>query len=121
VAGELPAQGAHSSLTAKSRDLANRGGPIGGGPRQAEVAPFPAPVPDYSEGMVDLATAHATHAPRTGRSHSFAAQLAGLLHPSGELSFVELVVLVDVEVAHFLLRGLAGDQRTGAFGDARRR
>jgi hypothetical protein len=31
-----------------------------------------------------------------------------LLHPSGELSFVELVVLADVEVAHFLLRGLAG-------------
>jgi len=35
------------------------------------------------------------------RSHSFAGQFAGLLHPSGELSFVELVVLVDVEVAHF--------------------
>ena len=34
--------------------------------------------------------------------------MAGLLHPSGELSFVELVVLVDVEVAHFLLLGLAG-------------
>ena len=32
-----------------------------------------------------------------GRSHSFAGQLAGLLHPSGELSFVELVVLMDVE------------------------
>src|SRR2546429_132347 len=43
----------------------------------------------------DLATAHATHAPRTGRSHSFAGQVAGLLHRSGELSFVELVVLVD--------------------------
>jgi hypothetical protein len=39
----------------------------------------------------DLASAHATHAPRTGRSHSFAGQLAGLLHLSGELSFVELV------------------------------
>src|SRR5437870_8545359 len=52
------------------------------------------------------------HAPRTGRSHSFAGQLAGLLHPSGELSFVELVVLVDVEVAHFLLFGLAGGNRT---------
>src|SRR5437870_9883117 len=43
----------------------------------------------------------------TGRSHSFAGQLAGLLHPSGELSFVERVVLVDVEVAHFLWLGLA--------------
>ena len=42
------------------------------------------------------------------RSQSFAGQLAGLLHPSGELSFVELLVLVDVEVAHFLLLALAG-------------
>src|SRR5207237_9613460 len=48
----------------------------------------------------------------TGRSHSFAGQLAGLLHPSGELSVIELVVLVDVEVAHFLLLGLAGRDRT---------
>src|SRR5207237_8020042 len=56
----------------------------------------------------DLATAHATHAPRAGRSHSFAGQLAGLLHPSGEWSFVELFVLVDVEIAHLLLLGLAG-------------
>src|SRR5581483_3535435 len=32
-------------------------------------------------------------------SHSSAGQLAGLLHPVGRLSFVELVVLVDVEVA----------------------
>src|SRR3984957_17164426 len=54
---------------------------------------------------------HATHAPRTGRSQSFAGQLVGLLHPSGELSFVELVVLVDVEVAHFLLLGLDGGNR----------
>src|SRR5205823_5803540 len=45
-------------------------------------------------------------------SHSLAGQLAGLLHPSGELSFVELVVLVDVEVAHFLLLGLPGGDRT---------
>ena len=44
---------------------------------------------------------------RTGRSQSLAGQLAGLLHPSGKLSFVELVVLIDVEVANFLLRGLA--------------
>ena len=39
----------------------------------------------------DLATAHATHVPLTGRSHSFAGQL---LHPIRELSFVELVVLM---------------------------
>jgi len=31
-----------------------------------------------------------------------------LLHPSGELSFVELVVLVDVEVAHFSCLDSAG-------------
>src|ERR1700722_13491123 len=55
---------------------------------------------------------HATHAPRTGRSHSFAGQLAGLLHPSGELSFVDLVALMDVEVAHLLLLGLAEGDRT---------
>ena len=48
----------------------------------------------------------------TCRSHSFAGQKARLLHPSGELSFVELVVLVDVEVAHFLVLGLAGGERT---------
>jgi hypothetical protein len=62
----------------------------------------------------DLATAHATHAPRTGRLHSFAGQLAGLLHPSGELSFVELVVLMDVEVARVLALGLAGGGQDAA-------
>src|SRR3979409_155614 len=50
--------------------------------------------------------------PRTARSHSFAGQAARLLHPGGELSFVELVVLMDVEVAHFFLLGLAGRDRT---------
>ena len=39
-------------------------------------------------------------------------QLAGLLHPIGELGFVEFVVLVDVEVAHFLLLGLDGRDGT---------
>jgi hypothetical protein len=48
----------------------------------------------------------------TASSHSFAGQLAGSLHPGGELSFVEQVVLMDVEVAHFLLPGLAGGDRT---------
>src|SRR5262249_13469006 len=52
------------------------------------------------------------HAPRIGRSWSFAGQLAGLLHPGGELRFVELVVLADVEVAHVLVLGLAGGHRT---------
>jgi hypothetical protein len=41
-----------------------------------------------------FAEIHATHALRIGRLHSFTGQLAGLLHPSGKLSFVELVVLV---------------------------
>ena len=59
-----------------------------------------------------LASAHAPHAPRAGGSHLFAGQLAGLLHPSGDLSFVELVVLVDVKIAHFFLLGLAGRDRT---------
>ena len=48
---------------------------------------------------------------RTGRSQSFAGQLAGLLHPTNELSFVELLILADVEVAHFLVLGLAGGKR----------
>ncbi len=48
----------------------------------------------------------------TSRSHAFAGQLAGLLHPGRELSFVELVVLVDVEVAHLLVLGRAGRERT---------
>src|SRR5436309_5010518 len=47
-----------------------------------------------------------------GRSHPLAGQLAGLLHPSGELRFVELVVLMDVEVARVLALGLAGGDRT---------
>src|SRR5262245_24502066 len=49
--------------------------------------------------------------PRTGFSHSFAGQFAGLLHPRGDLSFVEFV-LVDVVVAHVLVLGLAGGNRT---------
>lgn len=40
-------------------------------------------------------------------SELFAAQLAGLFHPLGELNFVERVILVDVEVAHFFMLGLA--------------
>jgi hypothetical protein len=46
-----------------------------------------------------------------GRSHSYTGQLAGLLYPSDELSFIESVVLVDVEVAHFLVFGLAEGNR----------
>src|SRR5690606_40185321 len=41
-------------------------------------------------------------------SHLLSRQLAGLLHPVRELGFVQLVVLVDVEVADlfvFLLHG----------------
>src|SRR5947207_13272363 len=48
----------------------------------------------------------------TSRSHSFAGQKARLLHPSGELRFVELVVLVDIEVAPLFALGLAGRDRT---------
>src|SRR5262245_21329348 len=44
-------------------------------------------------------------------SHSFAGQSAGLLHPSGKLSVVERVILVDVEVACVLALGLAGRDR----------
>lgn len=44
-------------------------------------------------------------------SHSLAGQSAGLLHPGGELSFVELVVLMDVQVTHFLLLGFAWRDR----------
>jgi hypothetical protein len=48
----------------------------------------------------------------TQKSQSFPRQFAGLFYPGGELGFVELVVLVDVEVAHFLLPGLAGRDGT---------
>src|SRR5262245_19164260 len=53
-----------------------------------------------------------TLAPRTCFSQAFTGHLAGLLHPIGELRFVELIVLVDIEVAHFLLFGLAWRERT---------
>src|SRR5439155_18516181 len=49
---------------------------------------------------------------QASRSHSFAGQLAGLPHPSGELSFVELVVLMDVEVARVLALGRSRRDRT---------
>src|SRR5438270_2358 len=51
-------------------------------------------------------------APRVGRSHLSAGQLAGLLHPGGELSFIEQVILTDVEAARVLARGFAGRYRT---------
>src|SRR5262249_11639847 len=50
--------------------------------------------------------------PASARSHSFAGQLARLVHPGGELRFVEPVVLMDVEVARVLALGLAGRERT---------
>ena len=53
-----------------------------------------------------------TRVRRHRASEDFPRQLAGLLHPRGELSFVEPVVLTDVEVAHFLVLGLAGRERT---------
>jgi hypothetical protein len=56
--------------------------------------------------------AHTMHLPRTGRSHAFARQRGGLLHPDGELSFVELVALMDIEVARVLALGLTGGNRT---------
>jgi hypothetical protein len=37
-----------------------------------------------------------------------AGQRGGLLHPRRHLRLVELVVFMDVEVAHFLVLGLAG-------------
>lgn len=43
-------------------------------------------------------------------SHSFARQPAGLLDPVGELRFIELV-LVDVEVAHFIVLRLSRGER----------
>ena len=40
----------------------------------------------------------------TFRSHALAGQDARLLHPSGELSFIDLIVLMDVDVARVLAR-----------------
>src|SRR5262245_4101763 len=64
--------------------------------------------------MVDSAAVRdrSRASPHTRPSHAFARQLAGLLHPIGKLTFVELVVLVDVKVAYVLVLGLAGRHRT---------
>src|SRR6476646_8027400 len=44
-------------------------------------------------------------------SHPLPRQFARLLHPIRELRLVKHFVLSDVEVAHFLLLGLAGRKR----------
>jgi hypothetical protein len=62
-------------------------------------------------GADDLATVYAVPHPATRSSQSVALQLAGLLYPSCELGFIKLVVLVDVEVAHVFLLGLAARHR----------
>src|SRR5437867_1111137 len=48
----------------------------------------------------------------TSRSHSFAGQCDGLLHPFRHLSFVEFVAFVDVDVAPVLALAGAGRDRT---------
>jgi hypothetical protein len=69
-----------------------------------ESAPGTQPQPFGPSGAKErLRVRDLPHAPIT----VFRGQLAGLLHPNGELSFVELVVLIDVELEHFLLLGLA--------------
>src|SRR3954447_11875219 len=50
--------------------------------------------------------------PRRASGLGPAGQQAGLLPPIRELSFVELLVLVDVEVPHVLLLGLPWRERT---------
>ena len=45
-------------------------------------------------------------------SHFLAGQFIRLLHPIGDLRFVKLIVLVDVKIAHILLLGLTGWERT---------
>src|SRR5438270_510288 len=52
------------------------------------------------------------HGLRTGGWQLFAGRLAGLIHAGRERSFVELVALVDGEIAHFCLLGLARRERT---------
>jgi hypothetical protein len=54
----------------------------------------------------------ATQAPRDFPLTCARRTIGWLASPSGELSFVELAVLVDVEVAHFLVLGCAGRDRT---------
>ena len=71
----------------------------------------------FTKTLVDWAktlppAAAARRSDRARQSHSRAGQPAGLLHPGGELRLVELVVLVDVEVAHVLVLGLAGRDGT---------
>src|SRR5829696_2206727 len=45
-------------------------------------------------------------------SHPLAGQLARLFHPVGELSLLELIVLMDVEVAYILVLGRARGRGT---------
>ena len=57
-----------------------------------------------------VASSVKTHAAyRIDHSHLWAGQLAGLRYPSGELNFVELLLLLNIEVAQFVLLGLPGD------------
>jgi hypothetical protein len=60
------------------------------------------PRPGVSERIVDLMPALWDPAGQGGRPPD----------PRRQLRFVELVVLVDVKVAHVLVRGLAGGKRT---------
>src|SRR5687767_13777819 len=87
--------------------------------REAELgvlaAPFVATLADFLDVFTVIAFAPGATGPAgaTGRrSQSLAGQLTGLLHPGVELSFVEPFVLVDVKVAHLLVLGLAGWDRT---------
>src|ERR1700730_2026972 len=50
--------------------------------------------------------------PQDSRLRNPAGQRGGLLYPRRHLRLVELVVLMDVEVARFLVLGLAGGDRT---------
>ncbi|EGE56530.1 hypothetical protein RHECNPAF_6420079 [Rhizobium etli CNPAF512] len=45
------------------------------------------------------------------RSHPLSGQSAGLFHPVGELGFIDLVILADVEVTHVFLLGSARRRR----------
>src|SRR5258708_2149979 len=79
--------------------------------REGESPPVPSVEPRFFIVVVAFFKVIPNLAPPR-RSHSFAGQLAGLLHPGGELSFVGLVVLMNVDVTRILALGLAGGNRT---------
>jgi hypothetical protein len=60
----------------------------------------------------DLATAHATRAPRNGRSEFIRRAIGSLASPELRIELRQVVVRMDVELARFIVLGPAGSDGT---------